>query len=356
MSFFNLFSSFIITTISLYALQPVANRVGLVDFPGGRKTHHRATPMVGGLGIYVGTFSMCLFIPSILSQYSALLALSAFVLFVGMIDDAKELRVSVRMGFHTIAALLMATVGGVRLESFGDLFGFGSIDLGVMSIPVTVFATVGVINAINMADGLDGLSGGLVLIALGFIGASAVVAGDLELLGLVSILGCAVAAFLTMNFRLLWQKNAMIYLGDAGSTMLGFMLAWLLISNSQGNSPTFSPVITLWFLAIPLFDAVYLVVIRPLRKISPFTPGIDHIHHKLVRKGLNIKQTVLLLYTAAITFGAIGFVGLKLQVTETFMFLAFIALFVFYVHISQILSQSRSPEENAPHPQRRMND
>ena len=104
MSFFNLFSSFIITTISLYALKPVADRIGLVDFPGGRKTHDRATPMVGGLGIYLGTFSMCLFIPNIFSQYSALLALSAFVLFVGMIDDAKELRVSVRMGLHTMAA------------------------------------------------------------------------------------------------------------------------------------------------------------------------------------------------------------------------------------------------------------
>ncbi len=195
MSFFNLFSSFIVTTLSLYALKPVANKVPLVDFPGGRKTHDRATPIVGGLGIYLGTFSMCLFIPNILSQYGA----------------------------------------------------------------------------------------------LGFIGASAVVAGDLELYGLVSILGCAVAAFLTMNFRLLC---AMIYPGDTGSTMLEFMLAWLLISNSQGSSSTFSPVITLRFLAIPLFYAVYLLIFRPLRKISPFIPGIDHIHHKLIRKGLNIKQTV----------------------------------------------------------------
>lgn len=356
MSFFNLFSSFIITTLSLYALKPVAVRVGLMDFPGGRKTHDRATPMVGGLGIYLGTFSMCLFMPNILSQYSALLALSAFVLFIGMIDDAKELRVSVRMGFHAMAAILMATVGGVRLESFGDLFGFGAIDLGVMSIPVTVFATVGVINAINMADGLDGLSGGLVLIVLGFIGASAAVAGDMVLLGLASILGCAVAAFLTMNFRLLWKKSAMIYLGDAGSTMLGFILAWLLISSSQGSTSTFSPVITLWFMAIPLFDAVYLLIVRPLRKISPFTPGIDHIHHNLIKKGLSIKQTVLLLYTAALTFGAIGFIGLSLRVTETFMFLAFIVLFVLYVHISQVLSQEKPKGKNSQHLQRRVDD
>ena len=356
MSFFNLFSSFLITTASLYALKPMANRLGLVDIPGGRKTHGQTTPLIGGLGIYLGTFVMCLFVPTVFSQYSALLSLSALVLFIGICDDARELRASVRTGFHTLAALLMATIGGVRLESLGDIIGMGPIDLGIMSVPVTVFATVGVVNAINMADGLDGLSGGLVLIILGFIGASAMVASDLALLGFVSLLGCAVAAFLMMNFRLLWKKNAMIYLGDAGSTMLGFMLAWLLISGSQGTSPIFPPVIALWFLAIPLFDTVYLFVARPLRKKSPFKPGLDHIHHQIAKNGSSIRQTVLLLYTATFIFGAIGFIGLKLQVTETFMFLAFIALFVFYVHISQVLSQARSRGKNLQHPQRRIND
>jgi UDP-GlcNAc:undecaprenyl-phosphate/decaprenyl-phosphate GlcNAc-1-phosphate transferase len=339
MSYINLFSSFIITVISLFALKPIADRLGLIDVPGGRKAHIAPTPLIGGLGIYLGTFSMCLLTPGLFAEYSALLALSALVLFVGILDDAKELRVPVRMGFHTLAALLMAGVAGVKLDSLGDIVGLGAVDLGILSIPVTVFATVGVINAINMADGLDGLSGGLVLIALGFISITAFTAGNLDLVSFVALLACAVAAFLMMNFRVLWKKRALVYLGDAGSTMLGFMLAWLLISNSQGIDAVFSPVFALWFLALPLIDTVYLFIARPLRNKSPFAPGVDHIHHNLLRRGLDVRNTVLLLYTAALMFGTIGLIGYLLQVQENFMFLAFLVLFLFYVHISQVLSR-----------------
>jgi UDP-GlcNAc:undecaprenyl-phosphate GlcNAc-1-phosphate transferase len=200
-----------------------------------------------------------------------------------------------------------------------------------------------------MADGLDGLSGGLVLIALGFIAIVAAVSGTMPLLGLVGILACSVAAFLTMNFRLLWKKSALVYLGDAGSTLLGFILAYLLIQSSQGTDPVFAPVFALWFLAIPLMDAVYLLVARPLRKISPFTPGVDHLHHNLMKRGLDVKTTVLLLYAAALTFGVIGLIGFLLETSEGFMFLAFLALFCFYTYVGQVLGRcpSRKSATNA---------
>lgn len=333
-----------ITMISLLALKPVAGRMGLIDIPGGRKTHAAPTPLVGGLGIYLGTLTMCLFTPSVFQEYSSLLALSALVLFVGILDDARELKVSARMGSHALAGLLMATVAGVKLETFGDILGFGPVDLGVLSIPVTMFATVGVINAINMSDGLDGLSGGLVLIALTFLAFVSVMSGNLDLLGFIGVLACSVTAFLMMNFRLLWKKSALVYLGDAGSTMLGFMLAYLLIRNSQGPDPSFAPVFALWFLAIPLMDAVYLLIARPLRKVSPFTPGIDHLHHNLMKRGLDIKTTVLLLYAAAITFGVIGLIGFMIGVQESFMFLSFLVLFGLFVHINRLIAKPRASD------------
>ncbi len=333
MNYISLFSTFVITTASLFLLKPVADRFYLMDIPGGRKCHIAPTPLIGGLGIYLGTFTMCLLTPGLFAEYSALLILTALVLFVGVIDDAKELRVSVRMVFHTLAALLMAVVAGVKLETLGDIVGLGAVDLGVLAIPVTVFATLGGINAINMADGLDGLSGGLVLIALGFIGITAFTAGNISLLSFVSLLACAVAAFLMMNFRVLWKKSAMVYLGDAGSTMLGFILAWLLIDSSQGNDAVFAPVYALWFLALPLADTVYLFIARSLRGKSPFEPAVDHIHHKLIKRGLDVKTTVLLLYAVALMFGTIGLIGYLMQVQEGFMFLAFLVLFLFYVYV-----------------------
>ncbi|MEX0902653.1 MAG: hypothetical protein WDZ76_08010 [Pseudohongiellaceae bacterium] len=339
MTYATLFNSFLITGISLLMLKPFAHRMGLVDVPGGRKTHEKATPLIGGLGIFLGTLVMILFTPNVFHEYGALLALASLVLFVGLLDDAIELRVSVRMGAHGFAALVMATVADVKLESLGNLLGAGPVELGLLSVPLTVFATVGVINAVNMADGLDGLSGGLVLIALACIAAVAAVAGNFELLALSTILGCSLAAFLTMNFRLLWKKNALVYLGDAGSTMLGFMVAWILISESQGPDASFAPVFALWFLAVPLLDTVYLLIGRPLRKISPFTPGVDHLHHNLIRHGLSVKTTVMLLFATAAAFGTIGLIGYLMQVSETFMFLAFMVLFTLYVHVGQLLGQ-----------------
>ncbi|MEX2130596.1 MAG: hypothetical protein WD772_03850, partial [Pseudohongiellaceae bacterium] len=132
-----------------------------------------------------------------------------------------------------------------------------------------------------------------------------------------------------------------VYLGDAGSTMLGFILAYILISSSQGETATFAPVFALWFLAIPLMDAVYLVFARPLRNISPFTPGVDHLHHNLMQRGLDVKTTVLLLYAAGLTFGTIGLIGYVMGTEEGFMFLSFLTLFGFYVHVSRVIARDR---------------
>jgi UDP-GlcNAc:undecaprenyl-phosphate GlcNAc-1-phosphate transferase len=331
MSYLNLISTFIITSLSLFALQPMASRVGLVDIPGGRKTHQMPTPLIGGLGIYVGVLSISLFSPLILQHYSALFALSALVLCAGMLDDVRELKVSVRMGMHAFAAWLMIMLANNQLLSFGNLLAFGPIELGLMALPLTLFATVGVINAVNMSDGVDGLSGSLVLVALFCLGVVAFMANDLPMLQLITLLICGVLAFLMMNFRLPWKQPALVYLGDAGSTMLGFMLAWLLIEASQGDNANMSPVYALWFLAVPLIDTVSLMIIRPLRGLSPFTAGTDHLHHCLLRAGYTHKQVVISLFGTSALMGSIGLLGYLNQTSEAFMFLLFMSVFSAYL-------------------------
>lgn len=326
----NLLIAFVATGASIFVLKPVAVKIGLVDIPGGRKTHIGETPLVGGLGIFFGILIITALTPGMLSGHGPFLSLSALILFIGTIDDAKDLTPRVRMTGHALVALAMAVVAEVQLESLGELIFPTPLLLGVLAIPVTIFATVGVINAVNMSDGIDGLSGGLVIVALGFIAARCLMDGDIHTANFVLVVICAITAFLSLNFRRPWKKKALVYLGDAGSTMLGFMLAWLLIDSTQGSTPRFAPVYALWFVAVPLFDTVNLLIKRPLQGISPFTPGIDHLHHNLMRRGLRVEHVVALLVTIALIMGAIGMTGIWLGASETFMFQLFIGQFILY--------------------------
>lgn len=340
MPYIHLISAFALTGIFLFALKPVAIKIGLVDIPGGRKTHLSATPLVGGLGIFLGILVISLFMPGVIGEFKALLSLSALVLFMGTVDDAKELTPRVRMLGHGLVSLTMVVVAGVELNSLGSIVTTQEILLGSLSIPITIFATVGVINAINMSDGIDGLSGGLVTTALSFIAILSYSAGN-EIVGsFCLILICSTAAFLSLNFRRPWQKKALIYLGDAGSTMLGFMLAWLLVSSSQGIDRAFPPVYALWFLAVPLFDTVNLLIKRPLQGRSAFAPGNDHLHHMLLSRGLSVEQVVLLLLSAAVAFGGVALIGISAGVSESLMFQIFVALFSLYFFFSDKIQKS----------------
>lgn len=330
MNYLYFFSAFAVTGVSLFALKPIAMKVGLVDIPGGRKTHLSATPLVGGLGVFLGIVIISLLMPGVSSDYSSLLSLSALVLFIGTVDDAKELTPFTRMLGHSLVALAMTIVAGVELRSVGALVTQSSIELGILTIPITVFATIGVINAINMSDGIDGLSGCMVIVTLGFIALLSFTSGQATTGSFCLIMICSITAFLGLNFRRPWQKKALVYLGDAGSTMLGFMLAWLLISSTQGMAPTFAPVYALWFLAVPLFDTVNLLLKRPLRGKSPFTPGNDHLHHMLLSRGMSVEQIVLTMLILSLTCGGIGLLGISAGASESLMFQIFILLFSLY--------------------------
>ncbi|MBL6905031.1 MAG: hypothetical protein ISR27_05830 [Pseudomonadales bacterium] len=305
-------------------------RIGLVDIPGGRKTQLTPTPLVGGVGIFLGILVVSLAMPGLSNEFGSLLSLSALILFIVTVDDAKELTPSSRMLGHSLVAVSMAVVAGVELRSMGALLKQNTVELGILKIPITVFATVGVINAVNMSDGIDGLSGGLTIVTLSFIALLSYSNGQVLTGSFCLIMICSITAFLSLNFRRPWQMKAPVYLGDAGSTMLGFMLAWLLITSRQGMTPTFAPVYALWFLTIPLIDTVNLLIKRPLRGISPFAPGNDHLHHILLARGFTVVQVVLLMVTLSLVCRGIGLSGISADASESLMFQIFIALFSLY--------------------------
>lgn len=328
-------SAFLVALISILLLRPIARKIGLVDTPGGRKSHSKETPLIGGIGIFLGVLAGSLLFPELLNQYQPLLWISCILLATGLIDDFFPLPAIVRMGIQVVAAWLMCTWGGNQLVTLGSLFGEQELLLGRYGMLMTIFATVGVINAINMIDGMDGLSGGLVLICLAFLAISAAGSGHNQaLFSLSTLCMAALVAFLLLNFRAAVNKPALIYLGDAGSTMLGFILAWLLIESSQGGTERVIPAtVALWFIAIPLMDTVYLFIARPLAGKSPFEPGTDHLHHLLAAHGLTRAKVVLLLYIAGIVLGGAGLLILSAPEMERYSVYLFIAVFVLYVLI-----------------------
>ena len=323
-------SSFVLTFVFLLGLRPLANRIDLLDIPGGRKQHKTPTPLVGGIGIYLGLLCVCLLSPG-LSQYLPLLVLTGIILIIGVFDDLHELRVSLRFGTHLLVALAMVLWGGNTLSSLGDLLGAGAISLGIISIPLTLFATVGVINAVNMTDGVDGLCGGMMLAATICLGIVARITQQLTLMHFLLLLGAALIAFLTLNFRRPWGKCAAVYLGDAGSTVLGFIMAWLIIDMTQGENAVIAPIYALWFLALPIIDTVSLLILRPLSGISPFAAGTDHLHLRLQRAGLSRGQVACGMFCASILFGMAGIAAWLNEVPQNVMFWSFIALFAFYM-------------------------
>ena len=326
--------TFFVTLAAILILRPLARKLGLMDAPGGRKTHAHETPLIGGLGITLGLLVAVLMMPDEYDRYHLLMMIALLLVLTGLVDDYFPLPAVVRLGIQILAAWLMVYYGGNQLVTLGRLVGDWELLLGRWALVMTIFATVGVINALNMIDGMDGLSGGMLMICLAFLAITACVSGaNPALLAFTLLLMASVAAFLLLNFRFWPKKPALIYLGDSGSTTLGFILAWLLIESSQTTvtgEQVFPATVALWFLAIPLMDTVYLFIARPLSGKSPFAPGTDHLHHLLAGLGWSRTKVVLVMYFAGIVLGMAGLAIFAVPAMEPVSLYVFLGLFALY--------------------------
>jgi len=304
-------------------LMPVARGVGWVDSPGARKRHHGPTPLVGGVAIFLAIVVSALF-SGLWQEYKALIAFGAMSLVFGLYDDVRPLSAMSRLILQGVAAAMAVFAGGVLLHDVGNLLATGIVTLGVLAVPVTIFCIVGVMNAMNMSDGMDGSAGGLALVTLLSMAYLAVGIRHAEFLLLVA---AAVAGFMVLNMRSPVLRRAKIFMGDAGSLMLGGILAWFLIDLSQGPERAFSPVVALWLFALPLLDTVSLMILRVLKGRSPFSPGREHFHHILLRAGFSVGEAGSMLIGLAVILAMVGVLGNELSIPEWTLFVAFIVLF-----------------------------
>lgn len=298
----------------IYLLDPLARRIGLLDHPGGRKDHAAPTPVTGGLAIALGTMAPALLLTDVTPQLLGLGLAAAVLIITGVIDDLKDLKWQYRILAQIVAALCIVLVGDVKVEAIGPVFGLGQMALGSLSIPFTVLATVGLINALNMADGLDGLAGSMALCALVMLIAGSIYSGNAELTHGLTVLAGALAGFLALNMRTPWRKRAYVFLGNSGSAYLGLVIAWAAFRLTQNPDHPVTPVLAPFLIAPPVIDCLVLIVKRLRQGRSPFAADRTHAHHLMLDAGFTPTGVVLTMVAASCSLGLLAGLALLADV------------------------------------------
>ena len=283
----------------------------LIDLPDrSRKFHARPTPLTGGIGIFLSLLlSGKLYVDlnelnGYLPEFTYYLIVSSVpLLLLFLIDDFKGLKAIYRLIIQASVSLYMIFSTGVELESFGNLLGFGDINLGILSIPFTIFCVVGIMNAFNMIDGINGLCAGSAMIALLLIGFHSGLIYDSMLILLIG----SMIGFLIFNLRIFGKKRG-VFLGDSGSNLIGFWVAWTAIYCSQNPLYDCDPITMVWFVAIPLLDCIGLIFSRVSKGLNISSPGRDHIHHKLMNRHSSEITLIIILLISLLS----GFIGIFL--------------------------------------------
>lgn len=316
--------AFTVTLVFMAAFRPLAKSLRLVDRPGGRKSHIGEVPIVGGAAMFIGLLFGFSLLPNSMLADPFLPLAAGLLVAIGVMDDKYALPTSVRLITHTTAVLIMVFGGGLLLHDLGSPFGAGVLELGATSLIVTLLVTVAVINAFNMVDGIDGLAGSLALIAL----TSVAIVGGLDAVStqIALIVIAAIVAYLVFNFPVKANRKIRSFMGDAGSTLLGFVIVWVTIGISQGEARVASPVICLWFASVPIYDLFTCFVRRIANGHSPFKPGQDHFHHTLKRGGLGVRQVLAVLTGLQLVYAGIGLMAHFAGASDLVMFIAWALL------------------------------
>lgn len=289
-----------------FALTPpiklFAYKVGAVDVPRDkRRMHKEPIPRLGGLAIFFGFLFSILFFGQIDSQMRGILLGAIVIVSLGVVDDIVSLPALFKFAVQ-IGAALIPVLSGVRIERFSNPNVFSNvsyIDLGMWSIPLTVLWIVGITNAVNLIDGLDGLAVGVSSIASLTLVAIAVLVSEPYTVAIVmAALAGACIGFLPYNLN-----PAKIFMGDTGATFLGFILATVSVQGLFKFYAIVSFAVPFLVLGLPIFDTAFAVIRRVLRGESPMKADRGHVHHRLIDMGFSQKQAVAILYTISAIFG-----------------------------------------------------
>lgn len=295
-----------VTLFAIFSLRPRARKLGLVDRPDERKHHRGAIPLVGGLCFFAGTLVGLSYLGYVDRFVGSVMVSAVFIVLAGAFDDLHSLGVRARLAIEAGAAALVIAATGVYVNQLGVLPGIGELQLGVLGIPFTILAVVGLINAFNMLDGVDGLAASVAMTSIAaillFDHGTGVKPGALWML---QVLFAALIPYLCVNLG--WPDGRKIFMGDAGSMLLGFFLAFCLVYLSQGGVARVAPVDVLWCVALPVIDTLSVIWRRVRLGRSPFRPDRLHLHHLLRDAGFGDRAVLALMVAGAAALALLGY-------------------------------------------------
>lgn len=290
------------SAIAIFMLRRFALLLGLMDHPDQRKQHVGDVPLVGGLAIFMGITVGAAAYGHFHWFVKVLIDTAMLLTVLGALDDRFDLTVRDRLLIQALAIFTVIATTGVYIHTLGRIFGY-DVNLGWFGAPLTVVAIIGLMNAFNLMDGIDGLAGSLELVSIAAIVMFANPPALQEMVLLLALLATASLPYLITNLGLMGRK---IFLGDAGSMLIGYLLAWSLVRISQSSQTHLSPVDVLWCVALPVFDTLAVMLRRIRQGKSPFKPDRGHIHHILMDAGLGPRTTLLALTVLAASFAFAG--------------------------------------------------
>lgn len=319
-----------VTLFAIFSMRPIARRFGLIDRPDERKRHRGCIPLIGGLCFFIGTLAGLFYLGYLDRFVSSLMAGAGVIVVIGVLDDLIGLSVRARLLAEAAAVGLVIAASGYYIDDLGPLFG-ESTKLGLLGVPLTVVAVIGLINAYNMLDGIDGLAASVTMVTIAailfFADAHLSTPGILLLL---YVLFATLIPYLFVNLG--WPDGRKIFMGDAGSMLIGFLLAWSLIYLSHHSIDRMAPVSVLWCVALPVMETFAVMYRRFKKGQSPFKPDRQHLHHLLLDAGLSRRAALLTIVSAA---GSLAMFGYALRnapdMVNAGAFMVVMAAYVFWL-------------------------
>jgi UDP-GlcNAc:undecaprenyl-phosphate GlcNAc-1-phosphate transferase len=353
-------TSFIVSFLFVCAVTPILIKLGIkfgfVDQVNQRKIHRGAIPRIGGIGISLGTLLPILLLFYVHSGIEIRTNDSIFLFFVGglgislvgLFDDIRGINAKVKFFFQIVIAV-MATMHGALIQSLP--MPWGRLELGFFGYILTVFWIIGIINAFNLIDGMDGLSSGITLFSSLTIAMLAIVNDFLPTALVALALAGAVTGFLIYNFN-----PAKIFMGDSGSMFIGYILAVLSLRSQSKAHAVVSILVPIIAMGLPILDTTLAFMRRLLRHQSIFSADKQHIHHFLLSLGFNQRKTVLIMYSISIIFTILSMLMIFKKSLDTnidtFLIVIVFAIIVFVIikklgYVEMIYGKFRVKKENS---------
>lgn len=324
--------SFLICFMTVPGVMVLAKRVGAMDIPKDkRRMHKEPIPRLGGLAIYIGFLAaVLLFCPSITPALRGILIGSVMIVVIGIMDDINALSALPKL-LVQLAAAVVVVLHGVVISYLDNPLPWGpeTFQLGWFAIPFTVIWIVGVTNAINLIDGLDGLAAGISSIASVSIFIIALLTSAPEIALIMAALCGACFGFLPYNYN-----PAKIFMGDTGALFLGFILATMSVSGLFKASALISVAVPFLVLGLPIYDTLFAIGRRVVKRQSIMKPDRGHLHHRLIDMGLSQRQVVTILYSMSGTLGLSAIIlasGLSGRAIALIAFLIVLVILEFYL-------------------------